>query len=52
MRQELLEIQQKLRWHEEVRDWISSVGELCAPWMIEQGMAPKYLRFGGLLFDA
>ena len=44
-------LKSRLRWHEEVRDWISSVGKFCAPQLIEQGMAPPYLRFGGILFS-
>ena len=37
----------QLRWHENVRDWVSSVGAEAAPELVKRGLAPSYLRFRG-----
>lgn len=51
LRSELSLVRRKLRWHEEVRDWISAVGRDYAAHLIARGMAPEYLRFSGALFS-
>lgn len=51
LRCELSLVKRKLRWHEEVRDWISAVGAHCAKHLIAQGMAPRYLHFEGALYS-
>eukprot|EP00435_Cladocopium_sp_Y103_P038871 s2984_g10.t1 len=39
----------RLRWHEEVRDWIGAVGESAAASMLKWNLAPSYLKFQGCL---
>mmetsp|Transcript_8804 Transcript_8804/g.15012 ORF Transcript_8804/g.15012 Transcript_8804/m.15012 type:complete len:245 (-) Transcript_8804:186-920(-) len=37
----------QLSWHENVRDWVSSVGAEVAPELVKRGLVPSYLRFRG-----
>ena len=37
----------QLSWHENVRDWVSSVGAEVAPELVKRRLAPSYLRFRG-----
>ena len=50
VRETLSQKRKLLRWHEEVRDWISSTGAQAALCLIKQGFAPPQLRFQGEMY--
>lgn len=49
LRRELAFVERQLKWHENVRDWVSSVGQDCARILLKMGVdwVPPYLKMRG-----
>ncbi len=49
LQNQLVIVERKLKWHEDVRDWVSNVGQDCARILLKMGVdwVPPYLKMRG-----